>query len=103
MPKRSSPIASLDALAEVADAEHDPLGAVAREQAQLVQQERLAGDLDQRLGRVRDPLAEPGAEPAGEDADRRQAGGAERSRLARRPRARGATRRCTSAARWTSS
>src|SRR6185437_446333 len=61
----------LDALAEVADAEHDPADAVAREQAQLMDQEGLPGDFDQRLRRVLHPDAEPGPESAREDADRR--------------------------------
>ena len=40
------------------------------QQRELVGEERLPGDLDQRLRRVADPLAQPGPEPAGQDADR---------------------------------
>jgi hypothetical protein len=45
---------------------------VAREQPQLMDQEGFPTDVQERLGGIADGLAEPGAEAAGEDADRRK-------------------------------
>ncbi len=64
--------APLDQLSEVAHAEHHLAGAVSGEQPQLVVEERLAGDLEQRLGRVAHTPTQARAQPPGEDAHRGQ-------------------------------
>jgi hypothetical protein len=53
----------------VADAEHDAGETRLLEQAQLVVEERLAGDLDEQLGDFLRDRPEPGGEAAGEDGD----------------------------------
>ena len=61
----------LDHLTAVADAQHDTRHAVVGEEAQLVDEERLAGDLDQALGPVTGRLPQAGSPPSREDAHRR--------------------------------
>jgi hypothetical protein len=58
----------------VADAEYDVVRTVVRQQAQLVEQERLPGDREQRLRRLAGEIAQPAPAATGEDADLRQLG-----------------------------
>ena len=67
-PRRADPL--LDQLSEVADAENDVIGAVLCEQAQLMQQERLPRNFEQRLRCVRNTLTQARTEAAGQNADR---------------------------------
>lgn len=64
----------LDQLAQVADADHDPPPAVAGQQPELVKEEGLARDLDQRLGDIVHAITQARAEPSGEDAHRWEIG-----------------------------
>ena len=62
----------LDHLAPIADADDGLAHPLSREAAQLVDQEGLAGDLEQRLGNLARTGAQARAEPAREDAHGRQ-------------------------------
>ena len=69
-----APDAFLDLLTAIANAENDAGSAVAREQPKLMEQERLAGDLDERLGYIRHLRTEARTETTRENADGRQRG-----------------------------
>ena len=58
-----------DLLAEMTDAQHDAPGAVSGEQAQLVEDERLARHRSEGLRRAPGPLPQARPEPARQDRD----------------------------------
>src|SRR5665213_2039288 len=62
--------ALLDRLPAIAGAEHDVGRAVGGEEAQLMNEERVSGHLQQRLGRIGDSRPQTCAQPAGKDAYR---------------------------------
>ena len=62
----------LDLLGEMRDAQHDPADPVGPQQLELVDDERLAGDLDQRLGDRRGDRLEPRRQATREECHRQR-------------------------------